>query len=179
MRLILVRHPQPEIDAGICYGRADVAASTTDTARVRAMLAGAGVCGAVPLYSSPALRCAVLANQLAAVPHFDARLREMDFGLWELRRWDDIARADIDAWNRDLLHYRPGGGESVLAVAHRVAAFLADLHDKPDKQALIICHAGTIRLLQALRGGRTVPEAALHAARTPNQIGYGEMVILG
>ena len=44
-----------------------------------------------------------------------------------MRPWSDIPRADVDAWNADLLHYRPGGAENVLDVAGRVQAFVADL----------------------------------------------------
>jgi alpha-ribazole phosphatase len=100
----------------------------------------------------------------------------MDFGAWELRAWSDIPRADVDAWTADLLHYRPGGAENVLDVARRVHAFVADLHAP---QALIVCHAGTIRLLAALHGGAPLDEAALQAAQTPHRIGYGDVVVLG
>jgi alpha-ribazole phosphatase len=106
----------------------------------------------------------------------DARLAEMDFGAWELRPWSEIPRADIDAWTADLLHYRPGGAENVLDVARRVQAFVADLRAP---SALIVCHAGTIRLLTALHGGAPLEQAALQAAQTPHRIGYGQLVVLG
>lgn len=47
----------------------------------------------------------------------------MGFGAWEMRAWNAIPRAEVDAWAADLLHYRPDGGENVLDMACRVAAF--------------------------------------------------------
>jgi alpha-ribazole phosphatase len=44
---------------------------------------------------------------------------------------------------------------------------------------LVVCHAGTIRLLTALHGGAPLEQAALQAAQTPHRIGYGQLVVLG
>lgn len=179
VKLHLVRHPRPDVEAGLCYGASDVAVSETELARVHAALAAAGLPAGLPVLASPLRRCADLARRLA--PHrlrFDPRLAEMDFGSWELQRWDAIARDAIDAWAADLLHYRPGGGENVLDVAYRVAGFVADLRLElgAEAEAIVICHAGTIRLLSAMRAGRTVEAAALLAARHPHDIGYGAVV---
>ena len=179
MRLLLVRHPQPQVGAGLCYGRTDIRACSEDTDRVHAALAAAGLPGAMPVYASPALRCAELARRLgAAALAFDVRLTEMDFGTWEMRSWDEIGRAAVDAWTADLLHYRPGGGECVFDVATRVAGFLGELRQTGHAQVLVVCHAGTIRLLQALHRGLGIADAALHAARTPHRIAYGEILVL-
>lgn len=178
MRLYLVRHPRPEVPAGHCYGRSDLAADQADVERVLATLASRLLPGAMPVYASPLARSAVLAQQLSPTPLFDARLAEMDFGAWEMRSWDDIPRGEIDAWSADLLHYRPGGGESVMDVAARVAGFDADLRRAGHAQALVICHAGTMRLLHSLHLGGTLVEAALRAAEAPHRIDYGEVMML-
>jgi alpha-ribazole phosphatase len=175
MQLVLVRHPRPDIEPGICYGSSDVASSAAATASVLAALRAKDLPGTLPVYASPLMRCADLARQLDVPVAFDTRLAEMDFGAWEMRAWDAIPRAEVDAWAADLLHYRPGGGESVLEVAHRVAAFRDELgqHD-----ALLICHAGTMRLLAALHAGGSLEQAALRAAASPHRIGYGEVLVL-
>jgi len=178
MRLWLVRHPRPGVPAGVCYGRTDLPPDAQDLERVLADLQGAGLPGALPVLASPLARSANLALRLAPRPRFDARLAEMDFGAWEMRGWDDIPRAEVDAWNADLLDYRPGGGESVMMVATRVAAFRAELAQAGIDGALLVCHAGTMRLLAALHEGGSVREAALRAASTPHRIGYGEAMLL-
>jgi len=171
MRLLLVRHPRPEVDPGICYGRSDVPVDAEEALRV-----GATLPAGLPTWSSPLQRCASLARVIDPPQlRFDARLAEMDFGAWELRSWDDIARIEVDAWAADLLHYRPGGGENVLEVARRVAAFRQQLRHPA---ALVICHAGTIRLLSALHQGGSIEQAALRAASSAHRIGYGEVVVL-
>ena len=178
MRLYLVRHPRPQVPAGHCYGRTDLAADAQDLERVLADLAHQDLPGAMPVYASPLARSAVLAQRLSPAPAFDARLAEMDFGAWEMRSWDTIPRTEIDAWSADLLHYRPGGGENVMDVAARVAGFLADVRRAGHPQALVLCHAGAMRLLHSLHLGGTLPEAAQRAAQAPHQIGYGEVMVL-
>src|SRR5206468_1510414 len=103
---------------------------------------------------SPLRRCADLAALLpCASRHVDVRLAEIDFGRWEMRPWDDIPRAEIDAWATDVAAYRPGGGESVLQMAARVGAFYDELLRKPYTGAIVVCHAGTMRLLAARHAG--------------------------
>lgn len=179
MKLYLVRHPQPEVAPGLCYGASDLAVAEHELARVHARLRAAGLPGALPVYASPLQRCALLARRLQPVAlHFDARLAEMDFGRWEMQSWDAVPRQEVDAWSADLLHYRPGGAECVLDVARRVAAFIDDLRQAGHAHALLVCHAGTIRLLGAMRAGVTLEQAALDAAGTPHRIAYGELVML-
>ena len=178
MRLYLVRHPKPDVPAGHCYGSTDLPAMDDDTERVLTALQAQGLPGAMPVHASPLKRSAVLARQLSPAPTFDARLAEMDFGSWEMRSWDAIDRGEIDAWSADLLDYRPGGGESVMLVATRVAAFLAETGRAGHAEALIICHAGTMRLLHALCEGGALRDCALRAASTPHRIGYGEVMVL-
>ncbi|MFC0254554.1 histidine phosphatase family protein [Massilia consociata] len=178
MRLCLVRHPQPDVGPGICYGRTDLSVSATATAQVAASLRAAGLPGELPVFASPLERCTGLAAQLGPPVERDARLAEMDFGAWEMRPWSEIPRADVDAWTADLLHYRPGGGENVLDVARRVAAFRDELLRSGHAGALLVCHAGTIRIMAALHAGGTLEQAALRAASSPHRIAYGEVIEL-
>lgn len=176
MRLHLVRHLKPTIDAGICYGRADLlvdpALLEQALPALQARLPTAGV------IASPLTRCASLAQRLSANVTFDARLAELDFGAWELRRWDDIAREEIDAWAADVALYRPGGGESVFNMALRIAAFYDELMHNPAHDTVIVCHAGSIRLLTARHAGLAPEAMARHAAEQPHAIAYGEVVML-
>jgi alpha-ribazole phosphatase len=46
-------------------------------------------------YSSPLVRCKILASYLQS-SDFDSRLVEMNFGDWELQKWDDIPELDLN-----------------------------------------------------------------------------------
>jgi alpha-ribazole phosphatase len=176
MRLTLVRHPQPLVAPGICYGRTDLAVAPDVAQRAAATLA-ATLPPAARLYSSPLQRCSTLAALLSH-PTLDSRLAELDFGQWEMQPWHAIPKAEVDAWAADLVHYRPGGGESVLQLTSRVARFYDDMCRLPDEQAIVICHAGTMRVLVACQAGLPLAETALRAARTPHAIAYGEQLVL-
>lgn len=178
MRITLIRHPQPLVAAGVCYGGTDLQVGQEQIDRVLAALAGALPADA-SLYSSPLRRCAELAKRLATIPpKYDARLAEMHFGAWEMQRWDDLPRAEIDAWAAAPAHYHPGGGESVLQMATRVASFYASLRADSPTDAIVVCHAGTIRLLMACHAGLAPAGMALRAASTPHSIAYGERIVL-
>ena len=178
-QLYLVRHPQPLVDPGLCYGRTDLAVAPAETARVVAALSNA-LPAATALFSSPLQRCCHLARALggAAAPTFDARLAELDFGSWEMQPWEHIARADIDAWAANMVDYRPGGGESVLHMAERVSAFYADLATLALTRAIIVCHAGTMRLLAECGHGATPRQMAQRAAARAHRIAYGGLLVL-
>lgn len=181
MHLYLVRHPQPLVASDVCYGSTDVAVAPQEHARVASALTAVLPKGAV-LLSSPLRRCAELAEQLVsslgcATPRLDARLAEMHFGTWELRAWDDIARCEIDAWANDLVAYRPGGGESVMQMAERVRAFHTDVL-LTQQDCIVICHAGTIRMLLACQRNVSPAEMAQYAAQKRHKVAYGEVIVL-
>ena len=163
MRLWLLRHARPLVGEGVCYGALDLAADAAETmaaARQAAQLLPSGV----QVLSSPLRRCVQLAQALAALrpdlaPREDARLAEMDFGSWEGRRWDTIARAELEAWTSDFPGYRVGGqGESVAQFMARVGAVLEEGRAAGRDQAWI-AHGGVFKALLLLRGG-LAPAAA-------------------
>jgi alpha-ribazole phosphatase len=147
VRTFLIRHPKPAVAAGVCYGRSDLGLADDPVAcaaTLRALLpAGA------PLWSSPLRRCLELARALHADPVIDERLAEMNFGAWEMLRWDDIPRRELDAWAGDPVGFAPPGGESALAMRARVVAVLRELPDT----AVVIAHGGVLRACVAELAG--------------------------
>ena len=151
MQLYLIRHPRPAVAAGLCYGATDLPLADDPVAcaaRLRPQLPMD-----LPVFSSPLQRCRQLAAALHPVPQCDERLRELNFGAWELQAWDAIDRAALDDWAADPLDFVPPGGESVAALRTRVHAFLHTLSD----DAIVVTHAGVIKLVCALLQG--LPEA--------------------
>ncbi|RJF98094.1 histidine phosphatase family protein [Noviherbaspirillum saxi] len=182
MRLYLIRHGKPEVEPGVCYGSTDLRVSEPEHARVLASLLPALPHG-LPVYCSPLQRCRALAVAIAdangsANAIVDPRLAEMDFGAWEMRPWQNISQAEVDAWAADVVHYRPGGGETVLEVATRVRDFHESLRAQSVQTAIVVCHAGSLRLLSQCPHYGSVAEVARHAAAVMHDIGYGTLSIL-
>ncbi len=143
MRLFLIRHPRPAVDANVCYGQSDVGIAENAAmvaARVKPLLPD------VPFYSSPLTRCRLLAEALHPAPRFDDRLRELDFGAWEMQTWDEIGKDKIDAWAADPLHYADHGGESIARLRLRAAACAREIAAHHDEAVLVI-HAGVMKAL--------------------------------
>jgi len=105
MKLWLVRHAQPLIAPGVCYGATDVAAEPQATLQAAHALAQALPNG-VAVVSSTLQRCERLAHCLRGLrPDLayktDARLVEMDFGCWEGQRWTPSRKPTMTAgWPR-------------------------------------------------------------------------------
>lgn len=185
MRLDLIRHPRPEITPGVCYGRSDIPVAPVVMREVLTQLLE-HVSVPARIVSSPLQRCLNLAQALSdqlglAPPRVDARLREMDFGAWEGRSWEQIGQAEVSAWEQDMAHYRPGGGESVVQMLRRVAACYEDLR-AADEDVIVMCHAGTIRLMRAWHaaGGDTqeLEAIARQVVQARHEIAYGQCITL-
>lgn len=165
-QLWLVRHAQPLVAPGTCYGVLDIPADAPAT-RAAAERLAAALPPQVRVVHSTLQRCEQLALDLQALrPDLrstpDARLREMDFGHWEGQAWGAIARQDIDAWTAAFAHYRPGLGENLTSVLARVAAALQDhasghnhRHGEATKHVVWITHAGVIRSVAWLKAHGT------------------------
>jgi alpha-ribazole phosphatase len=177
MLLYLMRHPRPEIASGICYGQSDIAANHLHCLQVAQDLLVQLPAG-LAIISSPMQRCQALANLLRPAAELDARLMEMHFGAWEMQSWNDIARAEIDAWAADVAGYAPGNGESVTVMATRVISFLRDLSLRSETELGIVAHAGTMRLMLAYQIGMTAQELAQAVALRRHDIGFGECICL-
>ncbi len=66
----------------------------------------------------------------------------------------------------------------MLEVAERVIAFYRELQQYEIAQATVICHAGTIRMLQACARHASAAAVGQDAFENRSTIGYGGMQIL-
>lgn len=148
--LILVRHTRIAV-SGLCYGRMDVPLADSFSAEASQTKALLDDVGAAVYYTSPAQRCLVLARHLTPNAMPDARLVEMDFGMWEGQTWDAIGEPAISAWAHDFVNLQPPQGESYSQLAQRVGAFLNEMAQHP--RVVVITHAGVIRAAHALLHG--------------------------
>lgn len=171
MTLWLVRHAQPLIQEGLCYGQLDIPADPLATQHAAQAIAPLLPVGA-KLYCSGLQRAQQLAQAIqqqlartihdqhdALLPNIDVRLNEMNFGVWEGVAWDEIPKAAFDVWTQDFDQHRFGEVEGVRDLLLRVHNALHELPPKDD--AVWITHAGVIRAVNYLfRYG-------LHTVATP------------
>ncbi|QHE76280.1 histidine phosphatase family protein [Hydrogenophaga sp. PBL-H3] len=179
MKLWLLRHARVLLPEGLCYGASDVpadAALTRQAAQAFAPLPPPGT----PVWVSGLLRAQQMAGALQAerpdlgAARMDTRLNEMDFGAWELQRWDTMPRNAFDDWMADFAHHRFGGAESTQMLLHRVAAALGDLRPATSTDVVWVTHAGVIRAVQHIvtSGGVHIRDAAEWPKDAPEPGGW-------
>lgn len=171
MEIYLIRHTTPDIAKGICYGASDLELASTGEEEIKNVLSK------LPssfdaVYSSPLQRCHLLAKQITPEPILDDRLKEMNFGDWELQPWDDIPKAEIQPWFDDWVNVSAKGGESYLELHKRSVDFLNSILAGRVGKIAIVCHAGIIRAMNA------------HLNNIPLErsfdlkLGYGDVLII-
>lgn len=152
MKLYFVRHAQPLVEQGVCYGASDVLCSSGAMESAALGLLEALPRG-LPIISSPLSRCERLAQTLCRLePTFvyktDEKLSEMNFGAWEMQAWDAIVPEELTAWTNAFASYRCGGtGQSTGIFVQRVAQLLFESAQNKEDQ-IWITHAGVIRAVQ-------------------------------
>ncbi|HEV2851336.1 MAG TPA: histidine phosphatase family protein [Thermoanaerobaculia bacterium] len=152
MKLYLVRHGEAEGSEGRAVGHLDLPLSDPGTRNLEALAASWQGPPPVRLFASDLRRAAdsarVLARRFGVEPVLDARLREVSFGEWEGRAWDEIYESDrqrYDAWTERWWDLSPPGGESFADLARRALSWFQELGDGED--AIVVAHGGSIRAL--------------------------------
>lgn len=161
----LVRHAQPLIAPGVCYGALDVPADPEATRQAAQLLAQRLPINAL-VCASPLLRCQQLVQALQALRpdlsyQTEARLAEMNFGSWEGQRWDVLPPEALDAWMADFWQHRVGGGECVADFMARIAqVWDAATACLPGVAQVWLTHAGVIRAVRLIASGQREVHAA-------------------
>lgn len=149
MKVYLVRHTTPLIEKSYCYGQTDVGLSATFKSEflklnyyIPAELDA--------VYTSPLQRCSLLAAEIMKinkVPLFtDERLKEMNFGKWENKTWDELDQEELSCWMADFVNVTTPMGESFNDLYVRVLDFIRTvIYPSPHRTILIVTHAGVIR----------------------------------
>jgi alpha-ribazole phosphatase len=144
--IYLIRHTTPSIEKGICYGQSDLDVMPTfeeEWKEIYKILPQLD-----KIYSSPLLRCKKLAEKLTLenMPiHFDNRLLEMNFGEWEMKKWNEIDNELLNNWMENFTHNLVPAGESYDLVKKRVIDFWEDLLENKEEKIGIVTHFGVIQ----------------------------------
>lgn len=153
MELYLVRHTAPEIAAGICYGQTDLDVAASFDTELSTLLDKLSHLEMAEIYSSPLRRCLKLAEATSAALNFgvvqqDDRLKELNFGDWEMQSWFNIPRAEMDSWAEDFVRQSPPNGESFQTLHARAKLFLGETaYSTNPHPKLVFTHSGVIRAL--------------------------------
>jgi alpha-ribazole phosphatase/probable phosphoglycerate mutase len=154
MRLVLVRHGEPEASArGRCYGALDVGLSAVGQAQSERLGRALRSVDVAAIVSSPRRRAfetaAVVARPHSLDVRVESRLAELDFGELEGRTYDEIAAElpDLYAeWMTRPTEVRFPEGESYAELETRVLASVAQLREELGGLTVVaVTHGGVVR----------------------------------
>lgn len=175
MKLTLIRHTSVGIQKGICYGSSDVELAVTfpkEAENVQEKLSGENF---DQIYTSPLKRCSKLAFELypEADIRIDKRLVELDFGSWEMLRWDSVYSSKRGkAWFSDYVNIKCLKGESFTDLIARCENFLNELKAGDCSHVAVFTHAGVIRAMLSLNQDIS-PEDSFYVP-----LAYGQVLTL-
>lgn len=161
MKLFVIRHTSVAVDSGICYGQTDVMVAGSfeeEKEIVSNKIAGVQF---DKVYISPLSRCKLLAESLFEKKQLvsDCRLKELDFGDWELKTWDAIYSEPYGKeWMNNYQNLPTLNGESYLEMVKRVTDFYEDLKVVGGETVAIVAHAGVIRILKSIIEERPIED---------------------
>lgn len=149
MEIYLVRHGQSTLP-GAYVGATDVPLSGTGIVQSKAAGRVIRTQTFDRCYCSPMIRCRETLKHLDVVSEsmFIEELREIDFGLWEGKTFEQIQDEDpllLELWHREKEQFRFPEGETVGAFKGRVSSWFARLLLTADAKVLVVTHAGVIR----------------------------------
>ncbi|KRB57566.1 alpha-ribazole phosphatase [Flavobacterium sp. Root186] len=174
MEIYLVRHTETICEKGICYGQSDVnIAEPFDEIfdRIISELPSEAI-----IFSSPLKRCSILAKHIqknikTISYKEDDRLKEMNFGDWELKNWNEIPPEQLNSWMEDFVNIPVLNGESFTALHKRVGDFLAEqISQKIQEAIIIVAHAGIIRSILCHQTSLPLKEAF------QNKVDFGQVI---
>ena len=104
------------------------------------------------IYCSPMLRCRQTLDllEMPEVGDFNDLLKEVDFGRWEGKQFEEILQSDeelVQSWVTVPDTFTFPEGESVNGFRSRVTAFASQLDMESDEGVLVVAHGGVIRHL--------------------------------
>ncbi|SDW88260.1 alpha-ribazole phosphatase [Lutibacter oricola] len=149
MEIYLVRHTTPKVDKGICYGQADLDVAATFEEEVSRIRKSINFNKETVVYSSPLKRCVKLANQFSENIITDNRLMELNFGDWELLKWDELPEPVGSIWMNNFVTEVTPNGEAYIDLAKRAFEVFTEITSTSVKQLIITTHAGVIRSILA------------------------------
>lgn len=149
MQVYVIRHTEVDIPQDLCYGYLDVPLKENfleDFEDLKSKLPS----HFDEVFTSPSKRCLDLANFISPKITKIEALREMNFGDWEGKLWQNIPEEESKYWTNDIINEKTPNGESLKEMYVRVHDFINELRTKNSENVLLVTHSGIIRILFSL-----------------------------
>src|ERR1035437_3932060 len=152
MEVYLIRHTETILSEGVCYGQTDVHVKQPYLTQFDSIVKSIES-QSVKIYSSPLTRCTRLVHHFRMYKEeirfvkSDNRLKEMNFGAWEMKKWDEIDQGELNKWMADFINVKTPKGECFLDLHSRVKQFFDEeiiSSNNENETIVIITHAGVI-----------------------------------
>lgn len=177
MTLYIWRHPKPIAAEGICIGQTDIGVDRRKSKRLANQIEHFTREHQLPklIWVSP-LQRSLKVGQILAQRGFQCRIApelvEIDFGEWDGRPWEQIAKQEIDDWCDNFAHFAPDKGESLQQLFERVEGWLNKvLAEQGSTPILAVGHAGWINAAKMIESRQGAPKIA---ADWSSSVAYGE-----
>lgn len=160
MKVTLIRHTAVDVPKGVCYGQTDV--PLKETFEEEATVTSGNLSNETfdKVFVSPLSRCVRLAEYCGyGDATRDDRLKEINFGEWEMQRFMDIKDPMLQEWFRDYMNVPAKGGESFVMLQKRVSEFLDELKQQDYQHVAIFAHGGVLMCAE-IYAGKINPEEA-------------------
>lgn len=172
MKLVVVRHTSVDLPSGVCYGQSEVPLKDSFYEEAQSISATLSQFHPQYTYSSPSKRCTQLAKYLGYTPFLSPLLMELNFGDWELLKWNDIYQTeDGKYWFSHYDSAKCPNGESHYEMLRRVRSFLAKIPDDAEN-ALIFTHGGILKALRII-----IDKLSLETVLERYPSHFGEIVV--
>ena len=148
MDVFLIRHTSVDVPKGLCYGATDVALSDSfaiEAEVVRERLQGVAFDAVFTSPLSRAVRLAAYCGLGDAL--VDDRVKELDFGEWEMKNFDELYKDDVRfrLWcDGDYVNTPSPGGESFAGQIKRFKSFIDEKKNLGFKRIAVFTHGGIL-----------------------------------
>ena len=177
MTIYVWRHPKPLAADGLCLGQNDMGVDPRKIKRLANQIQRFVRVHQLPkvIWVSPLQRSLAVGQVLAQRGfecHVAKDLVEINFGVWNGRPWEHIAKQEIDNWCSDFANFAPTDGESLQQLFVRVQDWLhLQSNNKTigSNSILVVGHAGWITAATMITAAKDIP---IIAADWPRPVAY-------
>lgn len=159
--IYMVRHGETSsLKSRVFAGRSDIPLNEKGFIQASGLASRADLDETQICFSSPLSRCRQTST--SAFPGkkivYDDDLSEIDFGLWEMKSWQEIVSGwpdDVEKWASPEMNFRFPGGESFEEFASRIRIAALRMENMAgikgeNTRVAVIAHSGVIKVLICL-----------------------------